>query len=73
MNQKPNDIDFEVLFPIIPDYVWACREGLEMRAEIDRMIIAKYRSYLPEKPTLKSYNIEGINRNLYSFEVTDVA
>ena len=27
INQRPTDMDFEVLYPIIPDYFWCCPEG----------------------------------------------
>ena len=27
IHQRPTDMDFEVLYPIIPDYYWCCPEG----------------------------------------------
>ena len=51
LRQKPNDIDFEVLYPIIPDYLWASDDGLKIREEIDQTILHTYKKYLPEEPT----------------------
>lgn len=66
LRQRPNDIDFEVLYPIIPDYLWSSEDGLKIREEIDHLILQKYKKYLPKEPTQKSYKIEGINKMLYS-------
>ena len=66
LRQRPNDIDFEVLYPIIPDYLWASEEGLKIREEIDQIILNTYKKYLPEEPTQKSYKVEGVNKMLYS-------
>ena len=31
INHRKNDIDFEVLYPIIPDYFWSCADGRQLR------------------------------------------
>ena len=43
INQRKNDIDFEVLYPIIPGYFWSCPEGLKLRTEIDSKLLANFK------------------------------
>lgn len=44
--QKLNDIYFEVLYPVFPDYFWSCPEGKSLRQEIDSKLLQNFRHYL---------------------------
>ena len=44
--QKANDIFFEVLYPVIPDYFWSCSDGKQLRQEIDSKLLMNFKQYL---------------------------
>ena len=68
INPGKNDIDFEVLYPIIPDYFWNCPDGRKLRSEIDKRLLDCFRQYLEEEPNYRSYKEAGLNKDLYTKE-----
>jgi hypothetical protein len=54
LRHTDDDIDFEVVHPVIPDYLWSSDEGIQLRSLIDRKLLCQYSRYIPEKPTAKS-------------------
>ena len=66
INHRKNDIDFEVLYPIIPDYFWSCADGRQLRSEIDSRLLANFKQYLEQEPTYRSYRESGGNQGMYS-------
>lgn len=42
MKHREKDIDFEVLYPIIPDYFWNSKEGFALRSEIDAKLLKNF-------------------------------
>ena len=46
IHQNTNDIFFEVLYPIIPDYFWSSIDGKQLRQEIDAKLLINFKQYL---------------------------
>ena len=65
VNHRSKDIDFEVLYPIIPDYFWNSKEGSSLRSEIDAKLLANFKDYLQEEPNYLSHIDKGLDSNLY--------
>jgi|TARA_B110000305_G_C18880314_1_gene377233 hypothetical protein len=71
IHQRPTDMDFEVLYPIIPDYFWCCPEGQQLRKEIDQRLLKAFNPYLEEDVNYMSYKDYGVNEGLYYSKITD--
>lgn len=65
INQKTNDIIFEVLYPVIPDYFWSSNDGKQLRQEIDSKLLTNFKQYLQKEPNYQSFKDSGIDSNLY--------
>jgi hypothetical protein len=72
IHQNTNDILFEVLYPIIPDYFWSSTDGKQLRQEIDAKLLINFKQYLQKEPNYQSFKDSGINTNLYTNLVQSV-
>ena len=64
--QTENDVFFEVLYPVIPDYFWSCTDGKQLRQEIDSKLLSNFKQYLQKEPNYQSFKDSGIDSNLYT-------
>jgi len=63
---RKNDIDFEVLYPILPDYFWSSADGARLRSEIGTKLLNQFKNYLEIEPTYQSFKDSGADLNQYT-------